>query len=484
MTKYSLPDWVSKYKEPGKSIKIKNGSFFLYESKCVYDKSKKHKNKTENVYLGRITQIDGFIPVNKKSNMFIPSNITSRVYGPYKIIEEVTSTIRERLKRFFGDDADRIFTIAALRAIENTPYYQLEDGYNESYYSVAYKNLSMSKSSLSDLLHELSKSKSIFQKYMREDIDKKDVLIFDGTNIYCGSHNISYVSSGYKHGHNYKTQANIMYAYSSKKHQPIYYKLFEGSITDKCTIKDFISEAQIKGNTILIDAGFISDLNITELVSTKNKYILALPRSSSLVTNTILNDLTRELSKEKFINNKEAVYAYEILEEDYRICIYFNEAISARESAEYISKINNKWKGYTEENRKEDMKRFGIYIIKTNIKHYTLKTIYEYYKSRFEIEYMFDTLKNTLDLDLSYMHSDASFESWTFINHITMSIMYQLYECLREADLLTNNPPRKLLKQLRQVVMCRNTLDKKETYSLQVIPKKSRVLFETLKIIL
>jgi transposase len=485
MSRYDLPEWVKIYKEKGKSIKVKSNQYYLYETKCIYDNKKKHKNITKNIYLGKITQENGLIPARTKTATFDASNIVSKVYGTYKIIEETSKEIKEKLTRYFGKEANRIFTIAALRAIENTPYYELEDSYNETYFSEAYKGLSMSKTALSELLQELANNKNAIVNYMREDIDKKEILIFDGTNIFCGSRNISYVASGYKHGHNYKTQVNIMYAYSSNKNRPVYYKLFEGSITDKTALKDLISEANIKGNTILIDTGFASKSNV-ELIGKENRYIMALRRDSKYVTGSILNDSTREKADSKFINNAEAIYAYDTTDENgNRICIYFNQAIASKEATEYISKMNRNWKGYNEENHKEAIKRFGIYVIKTNIKNLSLKSIYEYYKSRYEIEYMFDTLKNTLECDKTYMHSDVSLESWAFINHITISIIYKLYELLRTNDLLTDNPPRKIFKKLKQVVMCKNILDKQEgNYHLQVIPAKIRKLLENLSVIL
>ena len=65
MKKYNLPEWVEKYKEKGKTIKVKNSNYYLYESKCVYDKNKKNKHYTKDIYLGRITEDNGFIPAKK-----------------------------------------------------------------------------------------------------------------------------------------------------------------------------------------------------------------------------------------------------------------------------------------------------------------------------------------------------------------------------------------------------------------------------------
>ena len=45
-------------------------------------------------------------------------------------------------------------------------------------------------------------------------------------------------------------------------------------------------------------------------------------------------------------------------------------------------------------------------------------------------------LKNLLEQDHSYMHSDVSFVGWAFINHISLMLCYRLYDALREADVL------------------------------------------------
>lgn len=61
--------------------------------------------------------------------------------------------------------------------------------------------------------------------------------------------------------------------------------------------------------------------------------------------------------------------------------------------------------------------------------------MYETYKLRAAVEQYFDTLKNTLDQDRSYMHSDEAFEGWCFINHIALTIAYRVLNMLKSADL-------------------------------------------------
>ena len=45
----SYPDWVEKYRAKGLTIKEKDGHYYLYREKCVYDKRYKNKHFTKKV---------------------------------------------------------------------------------------------------------------------------------------------------------------------------------------------------------------------------------------------------------------------------------------------------------------------------------------------------------------------------------------------------------------------------------------------------
>jgi hypothetical protein len=483
MTTQKLPEWASIYIEPGKTVKSKSGKFYLYEQKCHYDKTKKHRNSVANKYLGRITKEDGFIPSKTRKAALAPESVISKHYGAYAVIAKYCGDVLERLGAGFGVEyANLIFTIASLRVMEKTPYSDLGDAYTESFFSAFDKTLPMSKSSLSSFLHELARYKGQFKAYMRKDIEDDDTLIFDGTNLLCGSQNISYSAAGYKHGHNYNSQVCPLYAYSATKRKLVYYKLFEGSVSDAKSLTDILIEAGISNGIGVLDNGFDSADNIEGLLRSKTKFIIALRRDSAHVTKDILYDSTRGNAVEKFVNNHESVFAYELKDSDNnRICIYFNQTIVGVETSEYLDKMQKGWKGFTEAGFAQAKKRFGIFVIKTNHMDLTLQDVYRYYKSRFEIEYSFDTLKNTLEFDKVYMHSDKSLESWMFINHISITITQKIYDLLKDNEI--NLSLRSFFKKLRQVVKQRDIFDKEEKYVLQVVPAKTRKICEKLGLI-
>ncbi len=479
MASYELPEWVKIYKTKGRCIKMKNGKYYLYSQKNIYDKSK-HKGVKKEVYLGRITEEHGLIAAKVSKNIIQASNFITKKYGAYALFNFVCDDILQKLVKYFGEDGKLIFVIACLRAEEKTVYSEIEDVFNESYFSTVFPNLSVSQASLSKFLNSLSSHKSSMISFMKDDIEEDDILIFDGTNILCGSQYISYVGYGYKHGHNYASQVNELYAYSYSKKKPVYYKLLEGSVSDKANLTDILNEASINNCIALVDNGFESSDNIKGLLSNKNKYIMALKRSSKLVPDEFLKDITGDKAKQIFLNNHETIFAYETIVDNDRICVYFNQTIRGVEMSEYIDKMNNEVKNYTKDNFIQKQERFGIYVLKTNVMDKGLKEIYEYYKSRFEIEYMFDTVKNTLNFDKSFMKGDKSLESWAFINHISILITQEVYNFLQEKKI--DISLHQFYKKLRQIKVQSNKMDKEREYALEHIPKEIRDLVEKLDI--
>ena len=63
--------------------------------------------------------------------------------------------------------------------------------------------------------------------------------------------------------------------------------------------------------------------------------------------------------------------------------------------------------------------------------------IYSQYKSRGAIEQLFDSFKNLLLADRTYMRIDEGLEGWLFVNHIALTWYYKIYSALLAAKLLT-----------------------------------------------
>ena len=73
-------------------------------------------------YLGRITE-NGLIPPKTKRRPATESSaIATKEYGASSVLNAIGGEIYKKLKERFPQDADRIFTLAALRVIERCPF--------------------------------------------------------------------------------------------------------------------------------------------------------------------------------------------------------------------------------------------------------------------------------------------------------------------------------------------------------------------------
>ena len=77
--------------------------------------------------------------------------------------------------------------------------------------------------------------------------------------------------------------------------------------------------------------------------------------------------------------------------------------------------------------------------------------VYESYKQRGEIEVMFDSYKNYLDADVSYMQNRYVLEGWLFANFVAMMAYYKLYVRLRQAGLLSKYSPKDIIEQSKAI---------------------------------
>jgi hypothetical protein len=72
-----------------------------------------------------------------------------------------------------------------------------------------------------------------------------------------------------------------------------------------------------------------------------------------------------------------------------------------------------------QETAKADWK-FGIIPVRTSLADFTPQQIYETYKIRWQIEELFNVMKNICEQDTSFMQNNAGFEAWSFIDHVML----------------------------------------------------------------
>ena len=209
------------------------------------------------------------------------------------------------------------------------------------------------------------------------------------------------------------------------------------------------------------------------------KYILPLKRNNRLIDYSVLKEGDKKKFEGYFRFNERFIWYYRSRKE-VSVWVYLDEALKAKESQDYLSRIETHPEfGYSADKKfYENESRFGTIALITNLKRISGEKVYQYFKSRVEIEILFDALKNILQADRSYMRSDASLESWIFINYLSIIYYYRIYQKLITAKLLDKysiNDVILHLSKIRKVKISNHWIDLE-------IPKITRKLIEKLNL--
>ena len=104
--------------------------------------------------------------------------------------------------------------------------------------------------------------------------------------------------------------------------------------------------------------------------------------------------------------------------------------------------------------------------------------VYGMLKSRADIEQSYDTFRNTIHADRTYMRDDLQLQGWMFVNFIALMMHYRIYGMLKKMDLLSRYSPGDVIRHLDRIYMLRIGDQRK----LSEIPGKSRMIIEKLEI--
>lgn len=236
-----------------------------------------------------------------------------------------------------------------------------------------------------------------------------------------------------------------------------------------CYPKDF---AVIAKNTIVI------------FVEQKNVFYAARDHAIMQVVPSVENEkvLSKLIRGEKTLSAKDAkcFIMYAVLKHylTHQIVLFYDAKLMLAEHTNYLQRVNDECEDYSIDSFALKELTFGTFAIIHNCTDVTAYSLYVRYKSRMEVETVFDTYKNLLQADRSYMQSDRAFEAWTFINHLSTIMYYKIFSLIKNHNKLTSISPNDLLLKLSRVQKIKlNTL-----WHSTEVPSSSITLFKKLGI--
>lgn len=465
------PDWVLRYKRKGTAIHKIGENFYLYEVTSKWDKKLKRARKITKGYLGKITSMG-----LKKPGYKINRPTTCKECGASLFLMEQNKEIMERLKEYFPELWKEIFILSVFRLMYQSPLKHMELHYQDSWLSEELLGSHLSKNILHQILEALGQDRRAIVEFLRSFICGNENLLIDLTPIFSLSENMVLAEKGYNSQWDFTPQVNMLFIFSFDQKLPLFYRILPGNVRDVSSLKATILESGIKQIIIIGDKGFYSTDNIRLLEKEGLEYILPLKRNSHLIDYGILKRGTKKSFEGYFRFKKRFIWYYRC-GKDLPVWVFVDDALKAEEEHDYLGRIETHPElGYRIENFHEKAHTFGTIALITNIEGLPASKVFEYFKSRVEIEQMIDTFKNTLKADKTYMRSDYSMEGWMFINYLSIVYYYKIYQRLIEKDLLSRYSPLDVLLYLskyRRVKVSTHWVDLE-------VPKQTRKMIEIL----
>jgi len=475
-----IPDEIRQYRQTGTEIKKVGGKFYMQRITCKWDPKTKKRKKVVLEYLGQVTE-KGLIP--KKHKMVVNGTVCSKEFGSTWVLRQLSGSILESLRKHFNSDADWIYVLAMLRCIKACAMSYMEHAYEISYLSEVMPGLHLSSQNISNLMSRLGSARKNMVEFMKEFIPEDNwYAIFDGTSIVCNSQYINDAQRGYNSHGCHDPQLNLMYAIALQENRlcPVFYKQYPGSIRDVSAFLNMLKEMGLKGALIISDKGFVKLSHLNTLESRGLEYVMPLKRTSSEYSRFPLQQPGYSGFTSRFEYNKRIIWYYEqpVMPGDkHRYFLYLDESLKHMEDTSHIPERIGK--ETPEEIKKVTTSSLmhGTIVLKTNKMDFDGITAYQSFKTREDVEQLFDTYKVEEDFGTTCMHSPETLEACLFLNHVSILMAYRVYAKLKEHNALSKYAVVKTLQNLLWDIRVCNASGK---WEIEPVTKSARQALEAI----
>lgn len=463
------PDWVLRQKIKGSEIKYINGNYYLYYVSSRWNKEKKRSEKVSGKLIGRITP-EGMHSRTSAATQIEAKSVSVKEYGASHYLYQKHSHILQALQANFPVWYKELFVLSVYRLLYHAPLKNMPLHYEQSYLSELLSGSQLSDKKITALLREVGSQREQIVNCLKGLMKGNSFILLDVTHITSFSDYVEIAKVGYNSQRTFDPQVNLFFIFSTDLSLPVYYRLLPGNVRDVSAMKLSIMESGLQNVTIVADKGFCSQKNIADLDEAQLKYLLPLRRNSSLVSYTPLHTNKKE-ELQYFLFKEQPIWYYTTRQPDNkRVIVFVNDYLKAAEQQDFIRRIENKTTGYSMDKFYEKEDTFGTLALLTNLtEDHQPEQIYQHYKTRTQIEQLFDAFKNILHADRTYMRGETEMEAWLFINFLAMVYYYQLFRTLTETGLLKKYTPKDILLYLSGI----KTLKINQKWEVAEIPKKT-----------
>lgn len=390
--------------------------------------------------------------------------LSVKEFGNARILHEASEEIFEALKECFPDTYAELLAMAELRLMRNPRLNHASDSWR-LIDDTRGLNPRMSDEVLSEVLKTTGGDHQGQERFFTIiDDDTARHMAVDLSVIFSKSEGMMMLRKGYNRFKVQSTQFNLSVICDMVTGKPRRLCMVCGNVKENSII-GMLDEFGIKESTVFVmDRGYGSKKVVDQLTSAGHDFVVALKRNSDSY---------------KTINTDQGHFTFENRAINYGMGKFWNYYAYRFEDLDMkSSETYDKYKAEEEKGREiKNLDRAGNVMILSSL-NIAPREIYRMYKDRAAVENFFDTSKNDLGGDSTYLRSDLQVMGYNFVTFLAFRIWWNIRFRLREANLESKYTPQDLLRSFAAV---------KIIYTLNgpvitAIPKDVRKLADTLNI--
>ena len=422
----TVPQKVLDVERPANTevVRIKQG-FAVFEKidPTVEGSKKNHRRK-----VGYIIDLQ-FVPISGEQQKPDETRPYKVSFGAAALILMVSLPFLTTLVGVFPlHIALEIYIIACLKVMYPgiTSQYMARSYYN-SYLSVCFPGVGISRDTISKLLHDLglsNKSREEYNKRRLESISLENFVIYiDGTLKAFTSNNNSLSKTPYKKKYNGYDVINIITAFVDKSCDILCASVYPGSFSDTSVYRKFLIENSITRGILFGDSAFVPSIvkrlkeQFTDL--THLHFIGKLKENDKRIKQFLLTNFIN-----CFVSSRGLVYFTSFYCEKSKTWFYGFKNVSScykqqKAFGKKFIKSNDQSNFASEYEKRKDL--FGTIFIETDLE-FDPKELYKIILDRWNIEILFHKEKSDLELNCTRVHDEFSVIGQEFVNTLATNI--------------------------------------------------------------
>jgi len=381
---------------------------------------------------------------------------------------DIVGEIISPLKESFPDDYLEIIALGIVNVLQPTPLRLVKSRW-EKLYLFREMEVSLSPNILSKRLRYIGGDWEAQKRFFESLLVNTRYLLFDLSSIVSYSENLRLAEKGYNVEHLYLKQINFVLIFSSERRVPVMIKAMPGSVRDVKSFKDLVRTVGLGSCVVVLDRGFAS-YYLPELMEEREiKFILPLRRNFQLIDYGLRME-------ESFIYRKRGINWCKRRVSSNFLYLYEDVKLRAEEETTFIEMVQCGKR--RREDMEEERRKFGKIAILSNIDSGG-EEIYLLYKQREDIEVAFDTMKNELENDKTYLSDDDAVRGYFFISFISLYLYFRVLDILKQRNLTGKMSVGEVLFELSKVYLIYYSDGDKK---LSEIPAKAEKIEKTLNL--